>query len=177
MPPEEKKLFVLREYNWFGSLQVVEGFYSLHLRLGKIPWATGKGEAKENLSGNGSLEKKWSAYLLTFQNWGPIARIRDIADRLERATCREGLCPLSQVAPREVVRPRREVYHRLNLAHKQVLCLSRLIPLTQESKETERQREEIPIVRYKDKSPGMLWHFQNPTLHQNWGKAQRHWFD
>lgn len=47
--------------------------------------------------------------------------MKDTEDRLERAKCREGLCPLAQVASREVARPQNEVRYRLNLVHKQVL--------------------------------------------------------
>lgn len=56
-----------------------------------------------------------------FPELSPKGRIKDTEERLERAKCREDLCPLSQVAPREVTRPQSEVYHRMNLVHKQVL--------------------------------------------------------
>ena len=56
-----------------------------------------------------------------FPELSPKGSIKDTEDRLERAKFREDLCPLSQVAPREVARPQSEVYHRMDLVCKQVL--------------------------------------------------------
>ena len=47
---------------------MLKALYSLYLGLGKIPWARVREEAKENLCGNGSLEKAGPAHLFTSQN-------------------------------------------------------------------------------------------------------------
>lgn len=47
--------------------------------------------------------------------------MKNTATTLERAKSKKSLCPLSQVAPREVAKSQSDMYYRLNLVHNHVL--------------------------------------------------------